>query len=33
VPARDGFFNLPLLRSVFRSVKGDVQIFLARKPG
>jgi SAM-dependent methyltransferase len=32
VPARDTFFNLPLLRAVFRNVKGDVQIFLARKP-
>jgi SAM-dependent methyltransferase len=32
VPSRDTFFNLPLLRGLFRSVRGDVQIFLARKP-
>ncbi len=32
VPSRDGFFNLPILRGLFRSVKGDVQIFRARKP-
>jgi SAM-dependent methyltransferase len=32
VPSRDAFFNLPLLRSVFRGVKGDVQIFRALKP-
>jgi hypothetical protein len=32
VPSRDAFFNLPLLRGLFRRVKGDVQIFLARKP-
>jgi ubiquinone/menaquinone biosynthesis C-methylase UbiE len=32
VPSRDAFFNLPLLRGLFRTVKGDVQIFLARKP-
>ncbi len=32
VPGRDGFFNLPLLRALFRSVKGDVQIFRVRKP-
>ncbi|MGQ0553441.1 MAG: class I SAM-dependent methyltransferase [Planctomycetota bacterium] len=32
VPSRDGFFNLPLLRGLFRGVKGDVQIFRARKP-
>ncbi len=31
VPSRDTFFNLPLLRGLFRTVKGDVQIFLARK--
>ena len=33
VPGRDAFFNLPGLRSLFRGVKGDVQIFRARKPG
>jgi SAM-dependent methyltransferase len=32
VPSRDSFFNLPLLRNIFRSVKGDVQIFRAVKP-
>ena len=31
VPGRDAFFNFPLLRPLFRKVKGDVQIFLARK--
>jgi len=33
VPVRDAVFNLPGLRSLLRSVKGDVQIFRARKPG
>jgi len=32
VPSRDAFFNFPLWRPLFRKVKGDVQIFLARKP-
>jgi len=32
VASRDTFFNLPLLRNLFRSVKGDVQIFRAVKP-
>jgi 2-polyprenyl-3-methyl-5-hydroxy-6-metoxy-1,4-benzoquinol methylase len=33
VPSRDALFNLPGLRGLFRGVKGDVQIFRARKPG
>ena len=33
VGSRDAFFNLPGLRSLFRNVKGDVQIFRAVKPG
>jgi len=32
VPSRDAFFNFPLLRGLFRGVKGDVQIFRARRP-
>jgi hypothetical protein len=32
VPARDAVLNLPGLRSLFRNVKGDVQIFKAVKP-
>ncbi len=32
VPSRDALFNLPLVRSLLRDVKGDVQIFRARKP-
>jgi len=32
VPARDAVFNLPGLRGLFRGIKGDVQIFRARKP-
>jgi 2-polyprenyl-3-methyl-5-hydroxy-6-metoxy-1,4-benzoquinol methylase len=32
VPARDAFFNLPGLRGLFRGIKGDVQIFRARRP-
>lgn len=32
VPSRDAFFNLPGVRSLFRNVKGDVQIFRAVKP-
>lgn len=32
VPSRDAVLNLPLVRSVLRSCKGDVQIFRARKP-
>ena len=32
VPVRDALFNLPGVRSLLRSVKGDVQIFRARKP-
>ncbi len=33
VPSRDTVLNLPGLRSLFRNVKGDVQIFKAVKPG
>ena len=32
VPSRDTLFNLPVLRSLLRNVKGDVQIFRAVKP-
>ncbi len=32
VPSRDAFFNAPVLRNIFRNVKGDVQIFKAVKP-
>ncbi len=31
--ARDAFFSLPLISRVFKTVKGDVQIYLCRKPG
>jgi hypothetical protein len=32
VPSRDAVFNLPLIRSLMRDIKGDVQIFRAVKP-
>ena len=32
VPVRDALFNLPGVRSLLRALKGDVQIFRARKP-
>jgi hypothetical protein len=32
VPARDAVLNLPGLRSLLADVKGDVQIFRARRP-
>jgi ubiquinone/menaquinone biosynthesis C-methylase UbiE len=31
VPLRDAFFNLPLLKGLFKPIKGDFQIFRCRK--